>query len=69
MQKIYTRCLRCNRKLRSEESKLLGYGKTCWEKFNAEDNFKELFPESCLTPTLPQYNVPMPDYSRGENNA
>lgn len=51
MQKMYTRCLRCNRKLQSEESKLLGYGRTCWEKFNEEDSFKELFPVSCLTRT------------------
>ena len=65
MQKIYTRCLRCNRKLRTEESKLLGYGKTCWEKFNAQDNFKELFPESCLT----RVSVPKTDSEAGGNNA
>ena len=46
---LHEYCLRCGRKLKSEESKLLGFGKTCWEKYNADDNFKELFPESCLT--------------------
>ena len=39
----YENCLRCGRRLKSEESKELGFGKTCWKKYNAEDNFKELF--------------------------
>ena len=30
--KLYEKCLRCGRKLKSEESKSLGYGKVCYEK-------------------------------------
>ena len=39
----YENCLRCGRRLKSEESKELGFGKTCWAKYKAEDNFKQLF--------------------------
>lgn len=46
---LHEKCLRCGRKLRTEDSKLLGFGKVCWEKFNAEDNFQQLFPTECLT--------------------
>lgn len=43
--KEYRNCLRCGRKLKSEESKKLGFGKICWEKHNSESSkFKELFP-------------------------
>lgn len=45
----YEKCLRCGRKLKTIESQELGFGKTCWAKFNSEDNFKELFPADCLT--------------------
>ena len=45
---LHERCLRCGRKLTSEASKQLGYGKTCWEKFNGEDNWQELYPENLL---------------------
>lgn len=34
-------CKRCGRKLRSEESQKLGYGKVCWEK--RENHLKPLF--------------------------
>ena len=40
---IYKNCLRCGRKLRSVESKEVGFGKICWEKYNSENNYKELF--------------------------
>ena len=36
--KLYERCIRCGRKLKNEESKELGFGKVCWEKWNAEIN-------------------------------
>lgn len=39
----YENCLRCGRKLKTEESKNLGFGKICWEKYNSENNYKELF--------------------------
>jgi hypothetical protein len=34
-------CKRCNRVLKSQESRERGYGKTCWEK--AQKNIKPLF--------------------------
>lgn len=43
MIKEYERCLRCNRKLKTNSAKSLGYGKVCWEKFNADDGFQQLF--------------------------
>ena len=35
----YTRCLRCGRKLKTEESKMRGYGKTCERKMQSESAF------------------------------
>ena len=32
MEKLYDRCLRCNRKLKTEEARKLGYGKICYQK-------------------------------------
>lgn len=32
MEKLYNRCLRCNRKLKTDEAKRIGYGKVCLEK-------------------------------------
>ena len=32
MEQLYNRCLRCNRKLKTEEAKRIGYGKVCLEK-------------------------------------
>lgn len=43
MNKIYEKCLRCGRKLKTEESKNLGFGKICWEKYNNEGTTKKLF--------------------------
>jgi hypothetical protein len=39
----YKCCLRCGRKLKSEESKKLGFGKVCWEKWQNETASKKLF--------------------------
>ena len=36
MQKLHETCLRCGRKLKTEQSKELGFGKVCWEKYNSE---------------------------------
>lgn len=51
--KRYEKCLRCGRKLKTTESQELGFGKTCWVKYNTENTFKELFPlnsaQNCLT--------------------
>ena len=44
MQKLHETCLRCGRKLKTEQSKALGFGKVCWEKYNSENTFKQLFP-------------------------
>ena len=41
--KEYINCLRCGRKLKTEESKLLGFGKICYEKWNKETASKPLF--------------------------
>ena len=30
--KLYDRCLRCNRKLKTDEARHIGYGKICLEK-------------------------------------
>lgn len=32
---LYEKCLRCGRKLKAEESKIKGFGKVCWERYNA----------------------------------
>jgi hypothetical protein len=41
--KKHDNCIRCGRKLKTEASQELGFGKVCWEKFLAEDNMKRLF--------------------------
>ena len=40
---VHETCLRCGRKLKTEASKELGFGKTCWEKYNSDVKFKPLF--------------------------
>ena len=40
---LHETCLRCNRKLKTEESKKLGFGKICWEKHNSDKGLKALF--------------------------
>ena len=40
---LHENCLRCGRKLRSDESKILGYGPTCWEKSKQEAPSISLF--------------------------
>lgn len=39
----YGQCLRCGRKLKTEESRLLGMGKTCYKKYMTENTHKKLF--------------------------
>lgn len=36
MIKEYDKCLRCNRKLKSEINRQRGYGEICWQKLNIE---------------------------------
>lgn len=36
MTKLYTNCLRCKRKLTNKESRKIGLGPTCREKFKEE---------------------------------
>ena len=43
MQKYYTRCLRCGRKLKNEEARKIGYGKVCAEKVKKQNHIKKLF--------------------------
>lgn len=33
---LHEKCIRCGRKLKTPASKELGFGKTCWEKWNSE---------------------------------
>ena len=35
MEKLYDRCLRCNRKLKTDEARKLGYGKICFSKIDS----------------------------------
>lgn len=42
-EKVYTHCLRCGRKLKTEESKKIGYGKICLEKAKKSSQIKKLF--------------------------
>lgn len=37
MDKLFDRCLRCNRKLKTDEARRLGYGKICFAK---QTNYK-----------------------------
>lgn len=46
--KLYERCIRCGRKLKNEESKKLGFGKVCFEKWYHEVNAKPLFDTGVL---------------------
>lgn len=32
--KLYDKCLRCGRKLKTEETRKRGYGDICWKKVN-----------------------------------
>ena len=43
-QKQYTHCLRCGRKLRTEQAKCLGYGPVCWRKTQEKSKkYRKLF--------------------------
>lgn len=39
----YENCLRCGRKLRTETSKLIGYGEVCLKREQTSGKYKELF--------------------------
>lgn len=41
-EKLYDKCLRCNRKLKTEETQIRGYGNICWKKIQ-EKNKMRLF--------------------------
>ena len=41
-KKEYTKCLRCGRKLKTEEARKIGYGRICFEKHKKE-KAKRLF--------------------------
>ena len=43
MDKEYTYCLRCHRRLRNEKAKELGYGKICYEKAKNSEMKNTLF--------------------------
>lgn len=43
MDTEYKTCLRCGRKLKTEESKSLGYGKICWLRYLESKKCKKLF--------------------------
>lgn len=36
-------CIRCGRKLKTEESRELGFGPTCYKKWQAESISKKIF--------------------------
>lgn len=42
-KKDYDKCLRCGRKLKSEEARKIGYGRTCFIKIKSEMKVKRLF--------------------------
>lgn len=46
--KEYNYCLRCGRKLKTEETRLLGMGKVCAEK-SKHDTRRRLFDANCDT--------------------
>ena len=39
----YENCIRCGRKLKTEESRTRGFGKVCWEKWQMETKSNKLF--------------------------
>lgn len=41
--KIHEVCIRCGRKLKNEESRELGFGPTCYKKWQVESISKKLF--------------------------
>ena len=42
-KKDHDRCLRCGRKLKTEDARVLGYGRICYEKMQKEKKVKRLF--------------------------
>ena len=57
--KEYEFCLRCHRRLKTEQAKQLGYGKICYEKAKATNRGTyKLFPLSQTTvPVENTYNM------------
>ena len=45
--KVYTHCLRCGRKLKTDEARKRGYGKVCAEKLRQKSDSR-LFPINML---------------------
>lgn len=41
--KTYKRCLRCGRRLKTEEARMRGMGSVCWEKSKTEKKPQKLF--------------------------
>lgn len=39
----YNRCLRCGRKLKTDEARQIGYGTICMKKMQSEKKVKRLF--------------------------
>ena len=42
-KKDYEKCLRCGRRLKNEEARKIGYGRTCLIKIKSELKVKRLF--------------------------
>ena len=42
---VFTRCLRCNRLLRTPQAKARGYGDICWKKYK---EYEQLFANNLL---------------------
>ena len=42
-KKEYEKCLRCGRRLKNEEARKIGYGRTCLIKIKSELKVKRLF--------------------------
>ena len=40
---LHPLCFRCGRKLKTEQSRLLGMGPTCYQKWQTEHNMNPLF--------------------------
>ena len=36
-------CLRCGRRLKNVDARILGYGIVCWKKMQVEEKVKKLF--------------------------
>lgn len=41
--KYHKNCLRCGRKLKSDEARIRGYGLVCWKKMQIDKTRRKLF--------------------------